>query len=189
MRSVTLTMIAALVLAVTAAAKGPSSATISGPGLDDEITIGGLADEGGFAQQAGFFAQAFGQTPDPTLRTRPAGVLGPRYDVDYTVPGPDGEVWHLKAALYPYAEGGPLSYMRPGQPFFRGPRSHGGWFRAPAELRAALVEAGLPPARVRAGGATPFWRSPGGIALWVAVAMTLFAATLLIRRRPRPAAA
>ena len=192
MRALVVAALAALVVAAAAQAKGASAATISGPGLDDDITVAISGDGDDFTQQGGFFGQAFSQTPDPTFPARPHGDLGPRYEIDYTVPGPNNDVFHLKAQLYPYAEGGPVTYMPPGQSFFEGMKTHGGWFRAPAALKDTLVEAGLPPNPPSAVGAgsTPFWRSPGGIALWARTALgardTAPTSAISAVRRSRP---
>jgi hypothetical protein len=137
---------AALLLPATAAAKGPSDATITGPGLSSPIKIsgggeGGNTTLGQLVTYGGFFPQAFGQTPDPVLRARPTTALGPRYNVTYIVPGPSTDT--LRQELYPYAAGGPLSYMEPGQPFW-GQKTHGGWFRGAPELKSTLIQAGLP---------------------------------------------
>jgi hypothetical protein len=93
----------------------------------------------------------FGQYPSPLLRTKPTD-LGPRYTVVYTVPGPDTSST-LTQALYPYAAGGPVSYLHPRQRFWGNQETVGGWFRGTGELKVMLVKAGLPqtaPAVVRA---------------------------------------
>src|SRR5580765_453516 len=83
---------ALLLLPATASAKGPSAASISGPGLDHAISIQDFGEGdsssplGILVEQSGFFAQAFEQTPSSTSR-RPSTQLGPRYAVTYTVPG------------------------------------------------------------------------------------------------------
>ena len=142
-------VLVALALPVLAAAKGPVGASISGPGLDRALSVRGDGEGPGTAlgnltMASGFFAQTFGQTPDPTLRTRPAGTLGARYRVVYTVPGPNGSDSRIVQLVYPYAKPVALSYMRAGQPFFDGDSTFGGWFRASKELRRMLVRAGLP---------------------------------------------
>ena len=93
---------------------------------------------------SGFFPQLFGQTPDPTLATRPRGTLGPRYTVVYIVPGPNGIRSRVLQRLYPYAKPVVLTYMKPGQRFWEGDTAHGGWYRASAGLKRMLVRAGLP---------------------------------------------
>ena len=138
-----------LVLPAVAAAKGPVGASISGPGLAQPLTFSGDGEGPGTAlgnltMASGFFAQVFGQTPDPTLRSRPPGTLGARYRVVYAVPGPNGSDSRIVQLVYPYAKPVALSYMRPGQPFFEGDRTYGGWFKASRVLKRTLVRAGLP---------------------------------------------
>ena len=82
---------AALALPATALAKGPSEATITGPGLGKAIKISGQEVDGSpimnLADAAGFFPAAFGQTPDPMSSAPPKSNLGPKYSIDYAVPG------------------------------------------------------------------------------------------------------
>ena len=139
----------ALVLPALAAAKGPASATITGKGLEHTLTIGGDGEAlgtqlGQLTMRSGFFAQMFGQTPDPTLRTRPRGTLGPRYTVVYVVPGPNNIQSRVVQRVYPFAKPVALSYMKPGQPFWEGETTYGGWFRASLALKRILIRAGVP---------------------------------------------
>jgi hypothetical protein len=149
-RVVVAVALVALALPVAAQAKGPTSASISGPGLSGALAVTGDGEITGtalgrLAMTGGFFAQVFGQTPDPTFASRPvgAGALGPRYKTVYVVPGPNGIESRLVQWLYPYAKSGPLTYMRPGQMFWDGKQAHGGWFRATG-MRRILVRMGLP---------------------------------------------
>lgn len=154
MRRLTLLLTAALALLLPAgaAAKGPSEAKITGPGLSSPLTIsgGGEGDTstnlGALVEYGGFFAETFGQSPSPLLRQAPAS-LGPRYLVTYTVPGPTLST--LEQDLYPYAAGGLVTYMRPGQPFWGDQHTVGGWYRGGAPLKEMLVKAGLPKAAPR----------------------------------------
>lgn len=139
----------ALVLPVAAVAKGPVSASISGPALERSLTIRGDGEGPGtalgtLADASGFFAQMFGQSPDPTLTARPGGKLGPRYRVVYVVPGPNDIQSRVVQYLYPYAKPVALTYMKPGQTFWVSERAHGGWYRASTGLKKMLVRAGLP---------------------------------------------
>jgi hypothetical protein len=138
----------ALLLAPAAAAKGPSTASITGPGLDRALPIRGQGEAGpgtplgALVQLGGFFPQMYGQSPDPTATRQPKGTLGPRYLVTYVVPGPVTS--RVVQRLYPYARPTPLTYMRPGQPFWGDQRTVGGWYRTTAALTRTLVRAGLP---------------------------------------------
>ena len=141
--------VVAFVLPAVAAAKGPASASITGKGLERTLTIAGDGEAVGtqlgvLTMRSGFFAQMFGQTPDPTLRTRPAGRLGPRYTVVYVVPGPNNIQSRVVQRVYPFAKPVALSYMKPGHPFWEGETTHGGWYRASLALKRILLRAGVP---------------------------------------------
>jgi hypothetical protein len=142
-------LVVALVLPTLARAKGPLSAFISGPGLDRTLAVRGDGEGpgtplGSLTTASGFFAQMFGQSPDPTLASRPGGTLGPRYRVVYIVPGPNDIRSRVVQSIYPYAKPVALTYVKPGQRFWDGRKAHGGWYRASAGLKRLLVHAGLP---------------------------------------------
>jgi hypothetical protein len=184
--------IAALALPAAALGKGPSGASIDGPG-GDGINFTGDGESGGTAlgdltQQAGFFAATFGQEPDPMLASRPEGNLGPKYTITYTVPGPNNELDKLRQDVYPYAPGGPVTYMEPGQGFFGTERTRGGWYQGTDALKQTLVSAGLPARPVAdSGGGTSFSTNLFSL---VAVALFVVAVTaIFLRRRERPATA
>ena len=138
----------ALLLPALAAAKGPVSASISGPGLASPLKVSGDGEGpetalGTLAMSSGFFAQMFGQTPDPTSTTRPRRALGPRYKVVYVVPGGSDVESRVVQWIYPYAKPVAITHMRANQPFWETERTHGGWYRATADLKRMLVRAGL----------------------------------------------
>jgi hypothetical protein len=139
----------ALVVVPIATAKGPSEAKIEGPGLSKPLVLKGGGEGpgsplGDFTQEAGFFPAMFGQSPDPMFELRPATNLGVRYRVTYSVPGPDSTVDTIRQDLYPYAQGSPVTYMKPNQLFFGREHTRGGWYRASPALKTLLVRAGLP---------------------------------------------
>jgi hypothetical protein len=181
-------LVAALALPAAAAAKGPSKAQVSGPGLQKAIVITGAEAPGTplmtFAESSGFFPLVYGQSPDPTLRQRPNGKLGPRYSVVWRVPGPNSTVSTIRSDLYPYATPYAVSYLKPGQRFWDGQRTYGGWFVADGRTKNALVRAGLPATPTAGGGgggsSTPWWIAGvvGGLGLLAG------AAWILVRRRP-----
>jgi hypothetical protein len=178
---------ALLLVPAVATAKGPSAATITGPGLDHAVTIDGYGEGdstsplGILVTEGGFFAQAFQQTPTSTSRSRPADRLGPGYDVKYTVPGGSSGDSTLRQALYPYAVNGPASYMTPGQKLWGTQSVPGGWYRGTDTLKGMLVKEGLPATapttRGHAGGRTVAVAAGAGVALAAA------ALVLLYRRR------
>jgi hypothetical protein len=182
--------VAALALPATAFAKGPSEATITGPGLGKAIKISGPEQDGSpmmnLAGAAGFFPAAFGQTPDPLLYARPKGDLGPRYSIDYAVPGPNGGSQKIHQDLYPYAKPAAWTHMAAGQPIFDF-QTHGGWF-TDTTLKGILVAHGLPkappPTSSKSSSSASFF-STGKIGLLVLVLFGIGAAAVLTRRHFR----
>jgi hypothetical protein len=166
--------LAALVATAPAAAKGPSTATLTGPGLGHALAVEGDGETGAgsplasLVELGGFFPQMFLETPDPTVKSPPAGDLGPRYHIVYRVPGPHG-VSTLVQDVYPYATT-PVTHMSPGQRFWGSSRTHGGWFVSGPGLRATLVAAGLPDSPPVSGGSFPWaWAGAGAGAIAVVV--------------------
>ena len=200
MKRVMAVVAVALALPAAAAAKGASQATIDGPGLAEPIVL--KSDGGGdpsmnsplgrLAQDTGFFPAVFGQSPDPMLRTKPKVTLGPKYTITYVMPGPNNESSKLRQDVYPYAKPWLVTYTKPGQKFWGGQRTHGGWYQAPYDLRPALVKAGLPATPPGSGdGNGDGWLRWIAISITVAAGLALAAALSLValRRRPRPAEA
>ena len=189
-RLILLLALTALALPSLALGKGPTAATMDGPGGGGGITFSG--DEGSgplgnLTQQSGWFAAAFEQEPNPLLAARPKGDLGPKYTVTYTVPTDMNRTVTIRQDIYPYASPGPVTYMAPGQPIFD-METRGGWFQAGPELKETLVSAGLPAtAAASSSDGTSF---PTTTVSLVVFAFVLVCATaLIVRRRVRPAAA
>jgi hypothetical protein len=189
-RLLVLAALAALVLPTAALAKGPDEAKITGPGLAKAIVISGPEEEGSpmmaFAEAAGFFPAAFGQQPNPMEPSRPKGDLGPRYTIEYNVPGGDGESWTLKQDLYPYAQPSAVTYMKPGQTIFD-MTTIGGWW-SNATLKDQLVALGLPKSAATAkssNASSAGFFSTGRLGLLVVVLLGIGGATLVMRRRLR----
>jgi len=192
MKRLTLALVLAGLLAfpAAAAAKGPDQASISGPGLDKTIVLAGSGESmgtalGNLTQLTGFFPAAYGQSPDPMLKSAPTGDLGPRYRIHYRVPGENRSTYSIDQDVYPYAHGGALTYMKPGQSIF-GMSTRGGWFLGGLPLKLVLVHQGLSAKASAANGTSMALVAglavPGGIAL---IAAAIFAAGY--RRRSRPA--
>jgi hypothetical protein len=181
---------AALALPATAFAKGPDEAKITGPGLDNAIVVSGPEEDGSpmmtFADAAGFFPAVFGQQPDPMLPGRPKGDLGPRYTIEYNVPGPEGKDYSISQDLYPYALPSAVTYMKAGQEIFD-MTTVGGWW-ADASLKDQLIALGLPKTAAAAEEASPSsagFFSTGRLGVLVLVLLVLGGATLVMRRRFR----
>jgi hypothetical protein len=179
--------IALLALPATALAKGPTEASIKGPGLGKPIKMTGAEGQGrlgDLAQQAGFFPAAFGQDPNPMLPARPKGDLGPKYTIDYTVPGSNSSAFQIRQDVYPYASPSAVSYMPSGQRIFDF-TTRGGWFES-EQLKDALVTAGLPRSPVAASTSSGAgFLSTGRLGVLVLVLVLLGTTTVAIRRRVR----
>lgn len=172
----------ALLVPGLAAAKEPSKASISGPGFSK--TLRGAAGFSGsplgeLTDASGFFPSAVGQSPDPMLHARPGG-LGLRYTVVWLVPIP-GATHRVRQDVYPYARGGAVAYMRPGQPIYDTTTS-GGWYRGGAALKQTLVRLGLPSRAPSTSGGANLALLAG---IGIPGALGLAGAAELVRRRRR----
>ena len=175
----------AVLLPATAAAKGPSKASISGGGLARTITLSGNGEFestplGHVTTESGFFPAAFGQSPDPRLPRRPSGNLGPKLTIRYVVPGPNSTTFRITQDAYPYAPGGALTYMKPGQPIFD-MKTVGGWIQSYG-LKRTLVGQGLPARAAGSSSGSSFALVAG---LGIPGALALGGAGLFFRRRRR----
>ena len=192
MRKAVLLLVAAgaVALPASAFAKGASEASIQGPGLKT-VTIGGNGETGGdklgnLGQSAGFFPAVFARSPDPMTDKRPAGKLGPRYRIVWTVPGANGES-KIRQDAYPFADPQPVTYMKPGQVFWDGQHTRGGWYVGDSQLRASLFTVGVPRSAPSAEGfdwAKWTWIGLAGVALVLVLGVAL---TRSRRLRPEPA--
>jgi hypothetical protein len=153
---------AAMTLATPAFAKGPSQASITGPGLGRAVVVSGNGEPGeqgrlaNLAEQTGLFTVMFGAgasisgpAPARLHSPPPKASLGPRYTLVYTVPGvtprPGQQFGRVRQDLYPGAAGGPLIYTPPGQQGFGGPLTVTGWLRGRPQLTRTLAQLGVPP--------------------------------------------
>lgn len=193
-RLLLLLALVALALPTAAFAKGPDEATITGPGLAKAITITGSEEAASplmaFAEAAGFFPAAFSQEPNPMLPDRPKGDLGPRYKIEYNVPGGDGMSWSISQDLYPYAQPSAVTYMKDGQEIFDMTTS-GGWW-TDSSLKDQLVELGLPKTAAAAeenSSTSAGFFSTGRLGALVFVLLLVGTGTLVMRRRFRGDAA
>jgi hypothetical protein len=177
-------VLAALALPAAALAKGPTEGTISGAGFVKTFKVSGDGSPGtlggDLTQAAGFFPAAFGQSPDPMLHRKPTAALGAAYAIVWTVPTGNGTPDRIRQVVYPYAKGGGVTYMKPGQPIFD-MTTRGGWYRNP-DLKRTLVSLGLPAKAPSASADGTSWTLPAGLG---AAALLLLAAGLLFWHRQR----
>jgi hypothetical protein len=173
-RRVLAMFVLALLLAAVptaARAKGASAATISGGGPGGlpggPITLKGDGEPGSgtdlssLAEEAGVFALLFEDGPGGELAAAPdATRRGPRYTITWTFPNGAGTEDKVRQSVWPYAAGGPLTFMASGQPVLDG-TTKGGWYRATDILRQTLITLGLPSRQPLAAPApTPAPASP-----------------------------
>ena len=224
-RRVLAMLVLALLLAAVptaAQAKGASAATISGGGsgglpggpidLAGDGEPGSGTDLANLAEAAGVFALLWEDGQSGAVDAAPAatGERGPRYTITWTFPNGAGGEDKVRQSVWPYAAGGPVTYMRPGQPVLDS-TTKGGWYRSADNLRQTLITLGLPdrpplavpaaPAAsaTPAAGSAPAAAAPAADpapALWPRIALgvgLLLAAAaggaLLLRRRSHPGTA
>jgi hypothetical protein len=196
-RILVLLAIAALAIPTAASAKGPASATIEGPGIDNSINVPGAGENvgtplGDLTHYAGFFPAVYGGEPqDPMSKDRPKGDLGPRYTVTYSLPTGE-ETVEIRQDMYPYANP-PVTYTEPGQKVYEGRVTPGGWYtKGIPALRVRLIEAHLlrptPPAGVRPIDEVALLSTDRLLAIAGAMGLVLAGTAVFLRRRTRPAA-
>ena len=139
-KGLALIVIVVLALPATALAKGPSRASIAGPGLTT-IRISGAEGSAtpfwSLVRAAGWFEAVWG--PSHLPKTPSQGHLGPRYTITWTVPSSS----RLRQDVFPYAEPYPITYMPSGQKIWGTP-VRGGWFVGGVKLSKALERVGVP---------------------------------------------
>jgi hypothetical protein len=214
MRRRALAFLALLLAAVPTAAqaKGASAATISGGGpgglpggpieLKGDGEPGAGTDLANLAEAAGVFALLWEDGQSGALAAAPTTRRGPRYTITWTFPNGDGGENLVRQSVWPYAAGGPVTFMATGQKVLDG-TTKGGWYRAGDNLRQQLVTLGLPdrqppatPRPATPSAATPAPAPAPSPAVWPWVAagtgvllLAVVAGALFLRRRSSPGTA
>ena len=131
-------------------AKGPDQAVVSGPGIDHPITVRAPGtptigpDLSALIESSGIMNQLWCGTCGHLTPKAPTKNLGPMYLVRYRVPSLiGGPTRWVKQRVYPFAEPRPVTFVRPGQPFWH-QRTAGGWYEGRPGLRDTLVRVGVP---------------------------------------------
>ena len=177
MRIIALVVLAVLTAPGVATGKGPLSGSVSGPGLAAPIKLDG-ADAWREGSPLALLTADTGIYDHSKHPPRPAGELGPRYDVRLVFP----PAYVVRQHLYPYAEDGPTVYTLRGQAIFDDAfRTTGGWYRVPRILIKSLqlpAQAPVAPEIPAGSGPSSLW-AIAGLALLTAV-------TWRFVRPPRP---
>jgi hypothetical protein len=155
-RVLTMLVLAFLLAAVPTAAqaKGATAANISGGGpgglpggpidVKGDGEPGSGTDLANLADATGMWALLFEDGQPGNLDAPvPASARGPRYTITWTFPNGAGSNDKVRQWVWPYASGGPITYLAPGQPVLE-TRTEGGWWRAADNLRQSLITLGLP---------------------------------------------
>jgi hypothetical protein len=147
-----------LAVGAPAMAKGPSSATVSGPGIGttsiawnrpDQYSLGTLTDTTFLFEAAGLSGAAGAADWDTQP---PPGDLGPKYTVVYHFGRYDDDI---RQDLYPFAEAFPVVYTAPGQRMYD-TLLPSGWRETSSSLTAVLQDLGADPkAAARRTAITP----------------------------------
>jgi hypothetical protein len=194
-RLVAATVVAFVAVAIPAYAKGASEVTIKGGGRPISFGGGRGADGdpasgsrlGRFTEASGIFPSLFETYPDPMLDDPPTKRLGYRYTAIWRFPTGGGHNDLITQYLYPFARGGPLTYMPADQTIFDGQPVQGGWYVASPEMTALLRRAGLTPPAAGGSPGTAVGSVAAGSSLgwmWVIVAVIGFGiSAYLVRLR------
>jgi hypothetical protein len=148
-----------VVLAGPALAKGPGEEIfgqllVSGPGLSQPIQLEGMLAFGPYGEEMtapdadskAFSAFVMGAGLIPNDRgyfgLEPTGDLGPRFVATVRLTKPDAA--YVTQDLYPFAEGGPVFFNRPGQTGLFGGRFLPAWWYPPRGVLSILTPKGFP---------------------------------------------
>jgi hypothetical protein len=124
-------------------AKGPESVTIAGPGIDQPLELIDTANQDLIAQLMEQTGLWYG-TGEP-LQEEQLGELGPAYTLTWVNMGPPEksvEERTIRQEIYLDAENGPLIHTQDQLSLQGWGPEVIGWFAAPVELRATLIELG-----------------------------------------------
>ncbi len=188
-----------LAVGAPATAKGPSSATVSGPGIGTTSIGWNRPDQHslGTLMETTFLWDATGMTDAPQaadwVPQPPSGELGPKYTVVYHF----GRDTAIRQDVYPFADADPVVYTAPGQSMYD-TRVQSGWRVTSASLTAVLEGLGADPeVAARQAAITPAAQATaaqtddsGPVWPWIAAGATgvfvLFGVGALWRTRQHP---
>ena len=138
------TGLVALAVAVPgiASAKGPTDARVDGPELAEPIAM--TWDEGDDLRLTALIdASGFWKLAEPAAKSGPAGDLGSRYVITFSVYSDDGTTTQVALHAYPFAQPDPWVYVPAGQNAFPMGALPEGWRPAIDALTTWFVGAGV----------------------------------------------
>lgn len=144
------TLVLILIAGVPALAKGPSSATITGPGIDEPVELIDYGDSGqrdlvaALMRQTGVWYGNMGL--EETTDLPPDVELGPAYLLTWlneANPGDPKDDYTIQQTLYPHAQDGPVVHT-PAQPALDDTSLTIGWRTVPVEFNDTLRQLGVP---------------------------------------------
>jgi hypothetical protein len=138
---VCLCVVAVVGLATPAPAKGVRDATIKGPRFTEPLVID-RSTVIELTQTSMLYVATSHQPATAVMKQRPPGRLGPRYVVTWGWLVAAERTKPVRQMLYPFAEGGALSYVPPGQRLSEQWRLKGGWLRVGQRLTDVLTTLG-----------------------------------------------
>jgi hypothetical protein len=130
-------------------AKGPESATVTGPGIEEPIELLDVArglDPSGELERQLMHQTGLWSAPTFESRQPPTGELGPAYTLTWINSGPPGrsvESRTIRQELYPDADGGSVIHTPPQAGLEGWGPEVTGWFDAPNTLWDTLAQLGL----------------------------------------------
>lgn len=181
------TILIMILIATPTLAKGPSSATLTGQGIDEPIELLDYPDHDVEIRNLVMRLMKLSGIWSPLTLTRidPPQHLGEPLVLTWVNMGPPerGEDERtIRQFIYLHADGGPVIHTPEGQTALQGWGGEvTGWFRAPAGIEDILRAFGVPTDSIQAPST-----APSLLAFVTAVAFLVFAATRLLNSRLRP---
>jgi len=136
-------------LTTSVGAKGPQSATVTGPGIEEPIELLEVArglDPSGELERQLMVQTGLWSAPTFESRQPPTGELGPAYTLTWINSGPPDrsvESRTIHQELYPDADGGSVIHTPPQAGLEGWGSEMTGWFDAPNALWDTLAQLGV----------------------------------------------
>ena len=137
-------VLAPLALVAPAEAKGPQAVVISGPGIESMRLTWRPSSEHELATLVDLTFPWPGDERPSLQGKPPLDELGEMYVVSYRMPANHTPTGTVRQSIYPFAEGGPVSFTPLGQRMMGMP-VEGGWHYEPTALTPFMRDLGADP--------------------------------------------